>query len=232
MDPKLNWAKAIDRKMRSLTKINLKLPRRTVTLFLYAQTKAGGLGLPNIEDEIHLFRISTAFKALFVQNDDQLRNISNSALLATAEIRSRKQKTAQDFLDTPADQREGRRGDITSLWSEVRSSLRHSSAELHLHNRTITCGGVTLGWNKRKFITSLLRDTVQTRHLEALKRSSDQGRSTSCTSTHPASNHWITTGRNTSFEEYRFALKARLNLLPTRTSKHRARENVPDCSCR
>ena len=39
-------------------------------------------------DEIHLFRTSTAYKVLFAQGDDQLRDISTSALGKTAEIRT------------------------------------------------------------------------------------------------------------------------------------------------
>ena len=52
-----------------------------------------------------------------------------------------------------------------------------------------------------------------------------------CFSQHPASNHWVPSGKYTSFGEYRFALKARLNLLPTRTVRKRAGENVTDLSC-
>ena len=80
--------------------------------------------------------------------------------------------------------------------------------------------------------TSLLRDMVQSQYLEKWKQCSDQGRAATCTSAHPASNHWVPTGRYTSFGEYRFAIKARLNLLTTRTSRHRAGERVPDRSCR
>ena len=173
MEPSISWATSIDRETRSLAKKHLKLPRRTVTPFLYSSTRAGGLGLPNIEDEIHFFRISTAYKVLFAQGDNQLQDIANSALNKTAEIRSRNQKSAQDFLNDPADPGEGKRGDITSLWSGVRASLHHCRAELHLQNRTITCGEVTLGWDKRRFITSLLRDTVQSQYLEKWKRCSD-----------------------------------------------------------
>ena len=85
-------------------------------------------------------------------------------------------------------------------------------------NKSISCGDTSLSWCKRKFLSSLLRDSVQNRYLEEWKQCSDQGRATICTSAHPASNHCVTTGNYTSFGEYRFALKARLNLLPTRTS--------------
>ena len=217
MEPSISWARAIDRTTKSLVKQHFKLPRRTVSSFLYSPTKAGGLGLPNIEDEIHLFRASTAFKVLFAQ-DALISDIAASALAKTAEIRSNHQKTAQVFINSPPDPGEGKRGDITSLWSEVRTSLQHCGAEIHMDNKSISCGDTSLSWYKRKFLSSLLRDSVQHRYLEKWKQHSDQGRATICTSAHPASNHWVTTGNYTSFGEYRFALKARLNLLPTRTS--------------
>ena len=118
MEPSISWARAIDRTTKSLVKQHFKLPRRTVSSFLYSPTKAGGLGLPNIEDKIHLFRVSTAFKVLFAQ-DALISDIAASALAKTAEIRSNHQKTAQVFINSPLDPGEGKRGDITSLWSEV-----------------------------------------------------------------------------------------------------------------
>ena len=89
----------------------------------------------------------------------------------------------------------------------------------------ITCSGNTVGWGKRKFVPSLLRAAV---HLEWWKLATDQGRSVTCVSAHPVSNHWIQSGKFTSFSEYRFTLKARLNLLPTSTTRKQAGERVPD----
>ena len=232
MEPTISWARSIDQELKSLAKMCFKLPNRATTSYFYAQTKAGGLALPRIEDEIHLFRISTAYKVLFAQGDAQLRDISTSALGKTAEIRTRNQKSAQTFLNDPADPGEGRRGDIKSLWSEVRSSLQHCRAKFNLQDQSITCDGITLGWSKRRNITGLLRNAIQSRYVEDWKRCPDQGRAVICTSAHPASNHWVTTGRYTSFGEYRFAIKARLNLLTTRTSRFRAGDRVPDRSCR
>lgn len=59
----------------------------------------------------------------------------------------------------------------------------------------------------------------------------DQGRVTECGALHPASNHWIRGGKYTSFSEYRFGLKARLNLLPTRSVRKRCGETILDTSC-
>ena len=114
------------------------------------------------------------------------------------------------------------------MWSQVWSSLTHCGAVLHMDRDAITCSGNTVGWGKRKFVPSLLRAAV---HLEWWKLATDQGRSVTCVSAHPVSNHWIQSGIFTSFSEYRFTLKARLNLLPTSTTRKQAGERVPDLSC-
>ncbi|KAL5509970.1 hypothetical protein EMCRGX_G005425 [Ephydatia muelleri] len=103
MEPNISWARSIDCELKSLAKKFFKLPKRTATPFFYSQTRAGGLALPNIEDEIHPFRISTVYKVLFAQGDDQLRDISTSALgKTTTEIRTQNRKSAQIFLNDPA----------------------------------------------------------------------------------------------------------------------------------
>ena len=45
----------------------------------------------------------------------------------------------------------------------------------------------------------------------------DQGRTFTSLHTHSASNHWIATGDYMTFQDYRFAMRARLNLLPTKS---------------
>lgn len=148
MDPPISWAKSIDQATKSLCKMHLKLPRRTTTPFLYSLTRAGGLGLPNIEDELHIFRTTTAFKLLFNQGDARTKTIATSALAKTTKTRSLGQRSPQDFLNRRADRGEGERGNIKTIWSEVRSSLKHCEAELsttrvHLLPRKVTELGKT-----------------------------------------------------------------------------------------
>ena len=76
-----------------------------------------------------------------------------------------------------------------------------------------------------------MRSALQAQHLTRWKSARDQGRTVQCVAEHPASNHWIRGGKYTSFNEYRFALKARLNLLPTRTVRKRSGEPIQDTSC-
>ena len=68
------------------------------------------------------------------------------------------------------------------------------------------------GWMKRNLIARLLCSTRHSHYVDLWKLARDQGRTAACTTAHPASNHWVNTGKYTSFGEYRFTLKARLNV--------------------
>ena len=54
------WAKSLDKRGRALVKANMKLPRRTTDAFLYSPWRAGGQGVPRVEDEVHIYGVSTA----------------------------------------------------------------------------------------------------------------------------------------------------------------------------
>ena len=62
-------------------------------------------------------------------------------------------------------------------------------------------------------------------------QASDQGRSFHLVSKHPSSNSWIRDGAYVSFAEYRFAMKARLNPLPTKVVVKRAGNPQLDTTC-
>ena len=120
--PTLGWAKALDKKVRTMVKVNMKLPRRTTDAFLYSPWRAGGLGLPRVEDEVHIYGISTAYRLLALSDDPVVTDVACEALGATARKRSQDTVSPQDFLNSPPQRGEGRRGDIKSLWSRVRGS--------------------------------------------------------------------------------------------------------------
>ena len=78
----------------------------------------------------------------------------------------------------------------------------------------------------------MLKAHLQERRLQTLQQLEDQGRTFLATASHEASNHWIRQGHYTSFSTYRFALIARLNLLPTGTSQKRIGKFNGDPKCR
>ncbi|KAL5509913.1 hypothetical protein EMCRGX_G005360 [Ephydatia muelleri] len=137
----------------------------------------------------------------------------------------------QDFLDNPPQRGEGKQGDIKSLWSRVRVSLQLCQSSINLANRQLVITDKPFGPAKRHQICKAMRAVLQGKHLDKWLSATDQGRAAGCISAHQASNHWIRGGKYTSFSEYRFAIKARLNLLPTRTVRKRSGEAIPDTSC-
>ena len=110
-------------------------------------------------------------------------------------------------------------------------SLQYCQAAVSLVRKSITIAGRELGPAKRNVMCRAMRAAIQEGHLERWKRAKDQGRAAECVAAHPASNHWIRSGKYTSFSEYRFEHKARVNLLPTRTVRKRSGEVIVDVSC-
>ncbi|KAL5509989.1 hypothetical protein EMCRGX_G005452 [Ephydatia muelleri] len=229
--PTVGWAKSLDKKMKTRVKSALKLPGRTNDDFLFSPWRAGGLGLPRIEDEVHIYEVSTAYRLLSLSGDPSVGDVAQAALGVTARKRSRGTMDPQDFLDNPPQRDEGKQGDIKSLWSRVRVSLQLCQSSINLANRQLVITDKPFGPAKRHQICKAMRAVLQGKHLDKWLSATDQGRAAGCISAHQASNHWIRGGKYTSFSEYRFAIKARLNLLPTRTVRKRSGEAIPDTSC-
>ncbi|KAL5509841.1 hypothetical protein EMCRGX_G005278 [Ephydatia muelleri] len=230
--PPTGWAKAIDKRMKALVKSAMKLPRRSMDAFLFSPWRAGGLGLPRLEDEVHIYRISSAYRLLALSQDPLVSDVSQAALEVTARKRSKGLTSPQDFLNSPSQRGEGKQGDIQSLWSGVRVSLQRCQSTIDLAKKEITIEGRSYGPSKRHLNCGAMRSVLQRKHLTSWARAKDQGRAVQCVSAHESSNHWIRGGKYTSFAEYRFALKACLNLLlPTRTVRKRGGEAINDTSC-
>ena len=87
----------LDKKVMALVKANLKLPR-TNDAFLFSPPRAGGLGLPKIEDEVHIYGVSMAYRLLVLSNDPVVRDIALLALGETAR-RAGGRRTPKEFLN-------------------------------------------------------------------------------------------------------------------------------------
>ena len=110
-------------------------------------------------------------------------------------------------------------------------SLQLCQTTINLAGRQIVIAGKVFGPAKRHLICSAMRSVLQEQHLAKWVLAKDQCRAAACVSAHEASNHWVRGGRYASFSEYRFALKARLNLLPTHTVRKRSGKAIVDTSC-
>ena len=122
-----------------------------------------------------------------------------------------------NFLNCPPLPRERGCSDVQSLWSVTRKSLRHTTAIIAHDgsNFYITVEGSTVPL--RSMRDRLLSGMCEDKHLQTLTASEDQGRVFGAISLDAASSHRIATGKYISFQDYRFGLKARLNLLPTKS---------------
>ena len=185
---------------------NMKLPRRTNDGFLYAPPRAGGLGLPRVEDEVHIYGVSTAYRLLAISKDPTVIDTAVSGLGQTAK-RASGRRAAEEFLNAPPERGEGKQGDIKSLWSRVRTSVRYCQATISIARQSVTIAGQEFGPSKRKLVCRAMRAVIQDQHLTRWKGARDQGRAAECVAAHPAGNHWIRGGKYTSFSEYRFATR-------------------------
>ena len=239
--PGSSWCRKIDTRARKWLKKAVRLPLRSCTGYLYTPQALGGLGIPSCEDHMHVARVAQAFKFLADTRDPAVRHIAVLQLSETIRKRLRvplstpvTTQMLEAFLNTPAPSQEGARGDIRSLWSSVRASLQFTRASIHLSDdsASLLCGEKKLTWGQRGKVNEMLNTTTQARHLTTLQQSPDQGRASFSTSLCSSSNYFTYTGAFLSFPQYRFVLKARLNLLPTRTVQMRSGTNIPDARCR
>ena len=132
---------------------------------------------------------------------------------------------AEEFLNTPP---EGKQGDIKSLWSRVRVSLQYCQAAVSLVSKSITVAGREFGPARRNVVCRAMRAAIQEGHLERWKRAKGSGRvHGSPPSQQPLDKRW----EIHLLHKYRFAHKARVNLLPTRTVRRWNGEVIVDMSC-
>ena len=142
----------------------------------------------------------------------------------------------QEFLNSTPAQGEYRQGDVRSLWSTVRKSIKRLGCQVTVEGMEVKLvrGEKTVCAQRKKAVRQFLNDTRDAARLEHLLQATDLGRSFHLVSQHPSSSHWIKEGSFVSFADYRFAIKGRLNLLPTkvvikRTGKPHLDSTCPKC---
>ena len=222
-----------------LVKRGLHLPPRTCTKYFYLSQALGELGVPSAEDESHVARAAQEFKYLVDTRDRRIRVVALDQLTEMVAKRARylDHTTHQGlyyFLNTSPGPGDGIAGDLQTLWSSVRNSLILTGATIRLtqDSATISAGRHKLIWDRRKLLFQVLKKGLQDSHLEAIKKSTDQGRAFDSVSLHPVSTFFTYTGAFLSFPQYRFIHRARLNLLPVRTVQARSRRSVTTTQCR
>ena len=219
------WLRKLESQIRQVIKKGLKLPRRTISVFLHTPKKYGGLGITSLEDRFDMAQIKRAFLFLTCQ-DKTLQNVAWSQLTATIKHRRTpgqkedlSEKDVENFLNSPPGKQEKYTRDVQSLWNLVRKSLKRLNSELVIENSEVSLkvGDIFIEPARRKEALKILSEEAHKRNLTELLKAKDQGKAFHLVCKNPVSSHWIYNGGYTTFAEYRFAIKGRLNLLPTKT---------------
>ncbi len=159
--------------------------------------------------------------------DKTVNHIAWDQLRATVCKRTgRDPEYCTDVLNTPPPRNEASRRDVRSLWSMVRKSLAHLNIKLDFDEEgfIVRLGDSQVRTTRWRPVADLMKHAKEERRLQQVLSCSDQGRSYHAISLHPASSNYV------SFAEYKFALQARLNLLPVKTVAKRLRR-VRDTTC-
>ena len=177
----------------------MKLPKRTVCSFLYTSRQHGGLGLTNMEDMLDVNRVNRLVRRLS-SPDKKVSDIAWDQLSGV--VRKRKGEVAltdadlQEFLNSTPAQGEYRQGDVRSLRSTVRKSIKRLGCQVTVEGMEVKLvrGEKTVCAQEKKAVRQFLNDARDAARLEHLLQATDQGRCFHLVSQHPSSSHWIIEG--------------------------------------
>ena len=241
MLPNRSWAKNLDDAVRGMVKKAFRLPRRTITSFFYVPWKHGGLGLPNVENDLDVGWASQVYKFL-TNKDPKIVMMSakrlKDTIAARKAVKDASYEDVLDFLNSRPDEGEHRKSnDVRSLFSLVRGSFHRLGALLCYvegdeTNLRLQIGDKLIQGTESRNSSWLLRGRYHQKQLDSLRAAVDQGKSFHSVAKHPSSSEWIGNGKYMSFADYRFAMKGRLNLLPVRTVLKRTKQLRGSIHCR
>jgi hypothetical protein len=176
------------------------------------------------------------FYFLLSSHDRKVQDIAWAQLTSTVKkrrgINEVSTRDIQDFLNHLPLPQERNSRDVKSIWSTARKALNHLSCSVSFDgpNIMLNYDGTTEAGQKET-IRKTLRKASDNYRLNELLEAKDQGRSFHLVHKHWSSNHWIHSGVYTIFADNRFAIRARLNLLPSKTVVKRAGKSEIDVTC-
>ena len=117
------WGKELHKFVQCMVKLSLGLPGRACDAAFYVPTAQGGLGLQSFVDELGNMMITHVTKML-TSPDPLVRGVAQHSLDCTIRKRYSVTEGPEDRWSFLAGQlrcaNEGRRGDISSIWSQLR----------------------------------------------------------------------------------------------------------------
>ena len=205
------------------------LPTRAATNFVFADRRAGGLGLidPNVDADIQT--VTQAVRMLS-SPDDTTRTVAVAQLTSVVHRtihRPPTEEEADQFLSGSMEgdlANSGNSGQISTLWSRARAAARR------LKIGFVGCfsGSVTTKTSAgreapAKSITTILRAAARENYTQELLSLPDQGKVAQSLHQDPFINgsSWMVAGNFIRFCDWRFIHRARLNCLPTNAAAKR-----------
>ena len=209
--------------------------------FFYVPWRNGGLGLPNVENDLDVGWASQVYKFLTSKDPKVVMMCARRLRDTIAARKATKDASFEeilDFLNSRPDEGEHRKSNnVRSLFSLVHGSFYRLGAKLcyvegEETNLRLMIGDKLIQGTENRKSSPLLRGRYHQKQLDSLRAAVDQGKSFHSVAKHPSSSEWIGNGKYMSFADYRFAIKGRLNQLPVRTVLKRIKQLRGSIHCR
>ncbi|XP_069176419.1 uncharacterized protein [Procambarus clarkii] len=226
---KTAWTK-LDDALKPHIKKTLYLPSRAANGYLYGSTRAGSCGIPLAAEDSDLFLIDTAFKLLNSPDVDTRDIAREDCRLVVAKRRQEEEEeVTPEHVCSYLSKAElpGRSSTIQTIWSRARdaSGRMETTWTADGENISITCGDKTLKAAARRIVARTIRNHHRQLRDARLHTLRDQGKAMCVVSQEKASSHFMREGEYTTFADWRFVHRARLNLLPLNGATRRPNTN-------
>ncbi|XP_046404452.1 uncharacterized protein T26G10.4-like [Ischnura elegans] len=224
--------KIMDKRVKRALKDWIYLPVRASWEICHLDPRKGGAGVFPTADQVDILTVSHAFR-LLSSREPWVRALVDSAITKTVRNRTRREPEERDIAENLSGSMRAEFGryrfDVASLWSDARMASSRLAVKIGMswnwsdvrrefeivipaHGREVDV--IRVPPNKARMLGKLLRDAVRHRYLARLLAKPDQGKVFECISASPFSNHFLRTGANTRFCDWRFVHRARLGVVP------------------
>lgn len=208
----------LDNVIRPELKMTLSVPQEASNDYLYGLRAAGACGIPLAAEDSDLATIDAAYK-LLTSRDPVVREEASRELHDTTTKRLKRPAIEEDIGNYLSGENTGeyQRGsnEARNTWTTARTaSTRQQVSWSFRDNRpSLKKGETTIKPTRAKTVTKALREENQKERTRRLRSRRNQGKTLECIGASKASTHFLYSGENTRFSDWRFIHKARLNLV-------------------